>query len=145
MLIVSPLAFVRQGITLVAAFFSTGLTDVCSSIGDASTLSKFDLCFAIMKLILLSAVRSLSIPEKCEPRFLDERVGLTPAPREELPPARLIRLNRVLSARKGNDRDDLRDAKLGCRRRLVGGAVEDLNGGKMKRFASGLLKLSMAF
>lgn len=145
MLIVSPLAFVRQGITLVAAFFSTGLTDVCSSIGDASTLSKFDLCFAIMKLILLSAVISLSIPEKCEPRFLGESIGLTPAPRELLPPARLIRLKRVLRARKDNDRDDLIDAKLGCRRRLAGGAVDDLNGGKMKRFASGLLRLSIAF
>lgn len=145
MLIVSPLAFLRQGITLVAAFFSTGLLGACSSIGDASTLSKFDLCLAIIKLSLLSAVRSLSMPEKCEPRFLGESIGLTPAPRELLPPARLMRLKRVLSARRGNDRDDLMDAKLGCRRKLTGGAVEDLNGGKMKRFASGLLKLSMAF
>lgn len=145
MLIVSPLIFLRQGITLVVAFFSTGLTGACSSIGDASTLSRLDLCFAIIKLSLLSAVRSLSIPEKCEPRFLGESVGLTPAPRELLPPARLRRLNRVLSARKGNDRDDLTDAKLGCRRKLAGGAVEVLNGGKMKRFASGLLRLSIAF
>lgn len=145
MLIVSPLAFLRQGITLVAAFFSAGLTGACSSIGDASTLSKFDLCLAIMKLILLSAVRSLSMPEKCEPRFLGESMGLTPAPRELLPPARLTRLNLVLSERRGNDRDDLMDAKLGCRRRFAGGAVDDLNGGKMNRFASGLLRLSMAF
>jgi hypothetical protein len=90
-------------------------------------------------------VRSLSIPEKCEFRFLGEELGLTPAPRELPPPARLIRAIRVLSVRKGNDLDDLMDAKLGCRRRLSGGAVEDLNGGKMKRFASGLLRLSIVF
>lgn len=144
MLIVSPLVFLRQGMPLVAAFFSTGLTGACSSAGDASTLSRLDLCFAIIKLSLLSAVRSLSMPEKCEPRFLCESMGLTPAPRELPPPARLRRLKRVLSARRGNDRDDLIDAKLGCRRKLAGGAVIDLNGGKMKRFASGLLRLSMA-
>ena len=131
--------------TLVAAFRKTGLTGACSSIGDARTLSKFDLCFASMKLTLLSAVRSLSIPEKCEPRFLGERLGLTPAPLELPPPARLIRVRRMLNARRGNDLDDLIDAKLGCRRKLAGGAVEDLKGGKMKRFASGLLRFSIAF
>jgi hypothetical protein len=145
MLIVSPLALLRQGITLVAVFRSTGLTGTCSSMGDASTLSKLDLCFASMKLTLLSAVRSLSIPEKCDPLFLGERLGLTPAPRELPPPARFIRARRVLSVRRGNDLDDLMDAKPGCRRGLVGGAVEDLRGGKMKRFASGLLRLSIAF
>jgi hypothetical protein len=144
MLIVSPLARLRQGMTLVVVLCITGLIGVCSSTGYASTLSKLDLCFANMKLTLLSAIRSLSIPEKCEPRFLGDRLGFTPAPRELPPPARLIRARRVLSVRKGNDLDDLMDAKLGCRQRLVGGAVEDLNGGKMKRFASGLLRLSIA-
>jgi hypothetical protein len=142
---VSPLALLRQGITLVAAFRSTGLTGTCSSMGDAKTLSRLNLCFASIKLTLLSAVISLSMPEKCEPRILGERLGLTPAPRELPPPARLTRPRRVLSARIGNDLCDLMDVKLGCRRRLAGGAVEDLNGGKMKRFASGLLRLSIAF
>lgn len=145
MLMVSPRFCLRQGITLVAALRSTGLKGACSSTGDASTLSRLDLCFASMKLTLLSAVISLSMPEKCEPRFLGWLLGLTPAPRELPPPARLIRAKRVLSARRGRDFDDLIDAKLGCRRKLAGGAVEDLNGGKMKRFASGLLRLSIAF
>lgn len=86
------------------------------------------------------------MPENCKPRFGErERRGVTPAPRELLPPARLNRPRRVLNARKGSDLVDLMEMKLGCRRILAGGAVDERKGGKMKRLASGLLRLSIAF
>lgn len=60
---------------------------------------------------------SLSIPENRTPAFLRAVNGRTPAPRELLPPAR------ILLVRLGSDRVDLKVAELSCLM-IEGGAVD---------------------
>lgn len=105
-LIVSPLRRRRQGSGIAESALFSGATTGKGVCGEPTIPLKSVLRFANAALVRLSASTSLSIPEERRPAFLKAVSGRTPAPRELLPPARMLLL------RRGNDRVDLKVAEL---------------------------------